>query len=319
MEQREVESRLETVQQQLKGQRDQAKAALDAAFEEDPEACTELIARLSETNERFRAFQEVTSKALPLLRTLADIDRLRRDAVDQLARLEEQSRQSRRIKEALGRTDLERIETIPQHVGESFDLSLLDEGQLRMIREARDALGPVGGAPAPEPAPAAEPAPASEPAPAPDPTPAAVAADPAEPLAMGDPGPAPGSEPDLLDQLELGPDEDPDTASGIVLEPAAGSPAPPDLDSDPPETPSQILDTSAADLVADAAYAESDQDVEGELSGDDALDAMFEEALSATEDHLAQSSDPEPTEAAAGGSDPLDELLTRAGFEGEAG
>jgi hypothetical protein len=292
MHPQDVEDRLRAVLKQLEGRRQSAKAALDEAWAQDPKAVDSLLSDLREAHGKYLEFSEVSERALPLLQTLSRIAQLRQEAIEHLDRLSKQAEESRKLKDSLRPEELQTMELVPPMVGESFDLSLLADEQVRMIREARAAL--EGGVVASQaPAPAAEPAP--------DPTPEAPATEPGQ--------------------------------------------APPP-DAGPPSNPDATLDVTLEEWAAGQAEAEAPP-VEA-LPEDEALDAMFEEAMTA-EAEAGEASEPAPPspepappapepetpaspepEAAApappappeedsaptdGGVDPLDELLTRAGFE----
>lgn len=317
--------------------REQEKRALDAAWNSEPKSCGRLLERLTQAHERYLSFAEVAEKALPLLQTLARTESLRREAVEHLDRLEEQSRESRRLRAGLARSEIERISSIPETVGERFDLSLLSEDQLRLIAEARAALGaPTSGqgdavletfSPGAHSAPEAASTPpgramSASPGPESAPAPASAPRAPAEDEAI------------LLEDLEAA--GTPRAAPAPLAGPAHG----------PGPMPGPTPTASPAPGSSDPGKADVEhQEPPPGLSDDDALDAMFEEALAANRDLPAEggpladlaaaedvelpdglpdlrgSGPPHPTAppqepAAPRGSDPLDELLSRAGFEG---
>ena len=274
MHPQDVEDRLRAVLKELEGRRQGAKASLDEAWAKDPKAVDGLLSGLREAHSKYLEFADVSERALPLLQTLSRIAQLRDEAIEHLDRLSTQAEESRKLKSSLRPEELQTMESVPRLVGETFDLSLLAEDQIRMIREARAALAGSSEAPA---------------------------------------------------------------ASGDAPSKASGD-APPTAPKSTDATLDVTLEEWAAGQTDPPSAVES-------LPGDEALDAMFEEAMTgepedgteeaATEPEApveAATTEPEPEPAAAepepeaqpppepaapsgGAVDPLDELLTRAGFE----
>lgn len=270
MDAQDVEARLEAVLDQLRTRREAAKRTLDEAWQARPRDCDDLLAQLAQAHAQFVDFSRVAERALPLLRSLDQIERLRRGAVEQLDRLAEQAQQSRQIRDGLDPADLVGIADIPPTVGERFDLSLLSDQQLALILEARRALAGSEAEARP---------------------PARPPADPPRPLPTLD---------FTLEELTESLQDSQDSPEPEVLTAPARAP---EADPEPP-APAPVG-----------------------LPGDEELDAMFEEAVtgeSAGPEATAAPPDPPPAAAKspaaaaptlAEARDPLDELLTRAGFE----
>jgi hypothetical protein len=361
MEAGDVGARLEGVLKQLEEQREVAKQALDEAWGSQPEECERLIEELSTANARFVSFRDVAEKALPLLSTLERIESLRRSAVDQLDKLRAQAEESRQMKSDLHSGELDGLQEIPPLVGEHFDLSLLNDEQLRLIVEARKALSPGDSSDSsftllpeeesPLPAPEARPeTPETSPeefspqaalltegqfVSTPNPEPIYQELPTTTASAPPKPSPTPNAKPALEGSPDAAPSSSPPTTD-VTLDELIGSG---DLSEE--ENDRSVLSLVMEDDVDIDGATEPDFQANLGLAGDEELDAMFEEAVVSENEGVGESPAPpspepfptpeppqdfsagppislppsETTAPTAAVHDPLEELLTRAGFE----
>lgn len=360
MQPEDVEDRLKLVLARLRSDRDQAKESLDQIWTQDPDAVEAKLVELLESHRKFQRFHQVASKALPLLQTLESIERLRQEAVHHLDRLSSEAEEGQRLQQEMGNVAQEALEAVQPDSG--APLRGLSAEQLDWIQKARQALGEIpspqrGASPAPSSAPPAPPAP---------PVPTPEAPPPSEPVAEAEPETKPRSAPKRSAPSLDDPAPESGTLSGIMfmeslseelveeelfVDPTAAREEPPSeptldqwVDEGTPEEPEDLEEGGSSFLqsLQDAERESEHTNSEAGILEDEALDAMFEEAVIQSElPHPPSASSspssspptrslppapgapepassppaPEPEPQPKGRKDPLDELLTRAGFD----